>query len=511
MKNSCFLALLLIALGVQGYYYRAYNPLSQRPVKLIRSLQDGSLVSFDSGTADANTELDQTAVGGDQSLDNNQIVEDSSFDTLSNQGDQENSFVSIDSNNTEFGQFQDQVLDNQYVEGNEQYVDSNGQLIDDQAPVVQYESTDELPVYEQGAVDNNQSFVGGYEVVNQDGQQNLASVYVQTPVYGAQVGYSTPQPTFEPSPYYQDQAPIQYAQPVQTFQLPVKPIIIVNTSTPAYAPTNQIDTSSVNTQAVFALEPVTAKEIDAVYKLLDGIQAVYESITTSMPSASKDKKTIAQQAADILQFYDKVIAYVNEVSGQKDKLKSELEFLDSKMQSFKTTEADALQFYDLTKDYASLRDKTKIYLASDPNFPLVFNQISDAAFKYAETVRKLEDASQQLNRLNEFFMIEIDALGKSASPQSQLNGLEKYDQVLMSIVRLTEYKMEIDGSVRAMKDDLVSIKDYGVQMEGAIVRGEKLVQGHIDESRPDKAVLSSANGVCTAYVAGVLVLIARMV
>ena len=284
-----------------------------------------------------------------------------------------------------------------------------------------------------------------------------------------------------------------------------KPFVIINSVHPSFydpmhyedknAHVNNMGRSHAYMPGSFSSQPVTIKDVDALRKLADEIVGVYGAFYNSTPKSAIETKTMAEEVSNVLSFYDKVAAFVEEIEEKKPKLHDKIKSLSTQIHGIRTNEALSVVFFELKPQYEALKDHSQPIRSEDPNFEYYFKEISDVTFKFASEVNNLRSDVQQLLQLHEFYNIEIETLGEAAGQNTRFVGLDKYDKVLQTISKLTETKMEIETVVDSIKHSLLNFKSFRLEMEAAIHEGNKLVDRITDSKRPAESPLFNKNGV----------------
>lgn len=291
--------------------------------------------------------------------------------------------------------------------------------------------------------------------------------------------------------HYDPQANYQagYANRMNPRLYPINnsPIIIINQApvldnTAAIA--NSLDIIPENTGypsnlSVQEIESIGIQDIDGLIIILDNINSIFDSYYDTIPAEIAPNSTTHQEAGHIIQLYSKIGTFVKKVVSEKDKLTQEIDYVHAKVSKFKTTESDIIVFYELEANFRVMKQKSNAYLNVDPKFKDHFKRIEELVTRFGEEVKKIQTASTNLSKLDDFFTIEVQALEDLSNSRSTEDMLEKFDKVMMLTVKLVEIRLDIENAIKIMKGSFTQIKEDKLNLQEAILGAERLSEVHV--------------------------------
>lgn len=230
------------------------------------------------------------------------------------------------------------------------------------------------------------------------------------------------------------------------------------------------------------VSPIVYDDIDTLRNILNAIENIYKyyyqilpnqtnSTNPSNPNESEHEHTLT-----VMSFYSRIRSFVHTVVYNREKLFRDLNYFKAKTDTLSSTEQEMLRFYGYQFKYYQLKSDSNAYMTTDGD---LINQQFDIGKKinaeFDIDVKNILAGAFDLARLNEYFQTEINALAAVGYQDRLVNALDKFDKVVMFVVRLVEIKMDIQKSMAETERSLLNCKTYRMDIEKAMMTVQKVI------------------------------------
>ena len=232
---------------------------------------------------------------------------------------------------------------------------------------------------------------------------------------------------------------------------------------------------------------ITSDDINVLIEVLGNIWDIYQRFFQALPQTNKDDKGAMEKTMDILKFYAEMRNFVKKVFLEKDELFGDIKFLESRVSLLKfKTEDDMIRFYNLGYKYENLKIKMEKTENSKKDFLQSQAKLNEINERFETDVKSILASAYDLSKLNQFFTNEIQEITKNGSDNDVLNALDKFDKILMMTIRIIELKIEVEESVKNIKEGVEELKKYRLEVEDVVIKMEKDLDGSIKEVEQKK-------------------------
>lgn len=246
---------------------------------------------------------------------------------------------------------------------------------------------------------------------------------------------------------------------------------------------------------VIRVSPIVYDDIDTLRNILNAIENIYKYYYQILPDQTNSTKPINpkefehDQTLTVMSFYSRIRSFVHTVVYNREKLFRDLNYFKAKTDTLSSTEQEMLRFYGYQFKYYQLKSDSNAYLSTDGDLiNQQFEIIKKINTEFDIDVKNILAGAFDLSRLNEYFQTEINALAAVGYQDRLVNALDKFDKVVMFVVRLVEIKMDIQKSMAETERSLLNCKTYRMDIEKAMMTVQKV----IDTRKLEKARLANS-------------------
>ena len=168
--------------------------------------------------------------------------------------------------------------------------------------------------------------------------------------------------------------------------------------------------------------------------------------------------------------------FVNTIVYNREKLIADIKFLQSRVNKLKATEDDMLEFYGLEHQYYRSKMGASLYESQDPKFSNYFILIHELTLEFETDLKKIINEAYNLTKFNDFFQYVIDEIGTTSQSNNVLMVLDKIDTILMLLLRLYEFKSEIQTTIKNSQNAFGSLKLYRNKIVTILNEVDKLTE-----------------------------------
>lgn len=275
-----------------------------------------------------------------------------------------------------------------------------------------------------------------------------------------------------------------------------QPVLTINTSAKANPYVKTVTVSAI-----------TYEDVDTLMNILSAIQSIFKNYYDALPGHIAPSENENPEEAEkenfnrILEFYRKIRSFIHAVVFNKDNLFRDLGYFDAKVKTLGASEQKMLRFYGYQYKYYQLKADSNAYLSSNGDeINAQFDKVQKIHAHFDAEVNNIVSGAFDLSRLNDYFQTEISALADVGYQDRLTNALDKFDKVVMFVVRLIEIKMDIQKSISQAQKSLINCKSFRMDIEEAMMT----VQNIVDKNRLAASIKKWAGVAVTLFSAFVL-------
>lgn len=239
--------------------------------------------------------------------------------------------------------------------------------------------------------------------------------------------------------------------------------------------------------------PITFEDIDTVEEVVEIVNGAYEAYYALLPRNTPEKKSALDRAADVLELYAKVRSFVNMVRNDRQKIVSDIKFLDFKINNLTTSQEDMLKFYGLNMHFEKAKVTADTYRGKDAQIDELFTRIFNMTPKFESNIKKMVTSISSLLRLAEIFKTQVEQLGQESDGNQVLKLIAKLDSVILIIESLITMEKDVKAAIQALKTSFNELKSYRSDIKYCVDEVNKLADYHrlVSLSTKKDALVSS--------------------
>ena len=211
-----------------------------------------------------------------------------------------------------------------------------------------------------------------------------------------------------------------------------------------------------------------------------GYNALFEDLPDNKEAIPKDPTT---QLKEGLELYAKLRNFIIAITANREKLKTDIEYIKKNIDSLNLTKTEILGFYDLQTLYTKNKDSVKDKALS--HYTEKESEIQSETENFSKNIKTLTKSADTLLSIDDLLYKETEYLRSNMDQDDTLDAIKKVDATILLLPKLIDFKIEIDEVVKGIKEDFGEVEGRRAKLKGYVEDLGKIGDGSFEAMKVD--------------------------
>lgn len=235
---------------------------------------------------------------------------------------------------------------------------------------------------------------------------------------------------------------------------------------------------------LYSPDKFSVYDIDTFTNILTFIELLFDYLYKIIPQTDNEelfkKANRESNSKNLMNFYFRIRNFIHAVVYNKEKLDSNFKFVERKAETMIASLEGMLVFYSLNRKFNKMKDEARRFAADEgAKINSYLQEINELSQRFITEVSDVKKGAYALRTLDEYLDSQLEVLSQNGYTDGLTSSMDKFDKVVMFVVRMIEIKLDIEKQLLELKKSMGQLKEIRIDLEKQILDFDKFIGDQI--------------------------------